>query len=127
MKKCLFYDRDLLLKELLIIDPLELDIDIDIKRYEKQNLQVTNEDIEIGLILIFNTYLLKYFKLINHLGIQKWALALVTKTKNQLNVYRSFNSRTMISKTFRIPPSVLLLLYLWHNGPSRKLERFVGV
>ena len=57
-EETLVRDRDLLLKR--VADnrsTFRIDIDIDIKEVRKQNLQV------------------------NYLGIQKWALALVTKTK----------------------------------------------
>ena len=74
-EETLVRNRDLLLKR--VADnrsTFSIRIRIDIEQVRRQNLQVTNEDIDNWTDSDSNTYLPKYFKAINYLRIQKYVL-----------------------------------------------------
>lgn len=91
-EETLVRDRDLLLKR--IADnrsTFRIDIDIDIKEVRKQNLQVTNEDIENWTDSDFQyllTQILQVDKLPRNTEV---GFSISYEDKNQLNAYRSFN------------------------------------
>lgn len=91
-EETLVRDRDLLLKR--VADnrsTFRIDIDIDIKEVRKQNLQVTNEDIENWTDSDFQyllTQILQVDKLPRNTEV---GFSISYEDKNQLNAYRSFN------------------------------------
>lgn len=91
-EETLVRDRDLLLKR--VADnrsTFRIDIDIDIKEVRKQNLQVTNEDIENWTDSDFQyllTQILQVDKLPRNTEV---GFSISYENKNQLNAYRSFN------------------------------------
>lgn len=91
-EETLVRDRDLLLKR--VADnrsTFRIDIDIDIKEVRKQNLQVTNEDIEDWTDSDFQyllTQILQVDKLPRNTEV---GFSISYEDKNQLNAYRSFN------------------------------------
>ena len=91
-EETLVRDRDLLLKR--VADnrsTFKIDIDIDIKEVRKQNLQVTNEDIENWTDSDFQyllTQILQVDKLPRNTEV---GFSISYEDKNQLNAYRSFN------------------------------------
>ena len=91
-EETLVRDRDLLLKR--VADnrsTFRIDIDIDIKEVRKQNLQVTNEDIENWTDTDFQyllTQILQVDKLPRNTEV---GFSISYEDKNQLNAYRSFN------------------------------------
>lgn len=91
-EETLVRDRDLLLKR--VADnrsTFRIDIDIDIKEVRKQNLQVTNEDIENWTDSDFQ-YLLTQILQVDKLPRNtKVGFSISYEDKNQLNAYRSFN------------------------------------
>lgn len=91
-EETLVRDRDLLLKR--VADnrsTFRIDIDIDIKEVRKQNLQVTNEDIENWTDSDFQ-YLLAQILQVDKLSRNtEVGFSISYEDKNQLNAYRSFN------------------------------------
>ena len=91
-EETLVRDRDLLLKR--VADnrsTFRIDIDIDIKEVRKQNLQVTNEDIENWTDSDFQ-YLLTQILQVDKLPTNtEVGFSISYEDKNQLNAYRSFN------------------------------------
>lgn len=91
-EETLVRDRDLLLKR--VADnrsTFRIDIDIDIKEVRKQNLQVTNEDIENWTDSDFQ-YLLAQILQVDKLPRNtEVGFSISYEDKNQLNAYRSFN------------------------------------
>lgn len=91
-EETLVRDRDLLLKR--VADnrsTFRIDIDIDIKEVLKQNLQVTNEDIENWTDSDFQ-YLLAQILQVDKLSRNtEVGFSISYEDKNQLNAYRSFN------------------------------------
>ena len=91
-EETLVRDRDLLLKR--VADnrsTFRIDIDIDIKEVRKQNLQVTNEDIENWTDSDFQyllTQILQVDKLPRNTEV---GFSISYEDKNQLNAYRSFS------------------------------------
>lgn len=91
-EETLVRDRDLLLKR--VADnrsTFRIDIDIDIKEVRKQNLQVTNEDIENWTDSDFQ-YLLAQILQVDKLPRNtEVGFSISYEDKNQLNAYRSFS------------------------------------
>lgn len=91
-EETLVRDRELLLKR--VADnrsTFRIDIDIDIKEVRKQNLQVTNEDIENWTDSDFQ-YLLAQILQVDKLSRNtEVGFSISYEDKNQLNAYRSFN------------------------------------
>lgn len=91
-EETLVRNRDLLLKRVAENrSTFRIDIDIDIKEVRKQNLQVTNEDIENWTDSDFQyllTQILQVDKLPRNTEV---GFSISYEDKNQLNAYRSFN------------------------------------
>ena len=91
-EETLVRDRDLLLKR--VADnrsTFRIDIDIDIKEVRKQNLQVTNEDIENWTDSDFQYLLTQILQVDNLPRNTEVGFSISYEDKNQLNAYRSFN------------------------------------
>ena len=91
-EETLVRNRDLLLKRVAENrSTFRIDIDIDIKELRKQNLQVTNEDIENWTDSDFQ-YLLAQILQVDKLPRNtEVGFSISYEDKNQLNAYRSFN------------------------------------
>lgn len=91
-EETLVRDRDLLLKR--VADnrsTFRIDIDIDIKEVRKQNLQVTNEDIENWTDSDFQYLLIQILQVDKLPRNTEVGFSISYEDKNQLNAYRSFN------------------------------------
>ena len=91
-EETLVRDRDLLLKR--VADnrsTFRIDIDIDIKEVRKQNLQVTNEDIENWTDSDFQYLLTQILQVDNLPRNTEVGFSISYEDKNQLNAYRSSN------------------------------------
>lgn len=91
-EETLVRNRDLLLKRVAENrSTFRIDIDIDIKEVRRQNLQVTNEDIENWTDSDFQ-YLLAQILQVDKLPRNtEVGFSIIYEGKNQLNTYRSFN------------------------------------